>query len=280
MVWRNRPNYINYCPPEADYALFLDENGNDSLKGILKKQDEHEGKQEYFTVTGIAVKSQDLQYIKEEIMALKHKHWENACFFYNKQLKRICFHSRDIRKKQGPFNPAIIDIEQLLGDLNNLVSNIPITIFSSSIEKVEHCRRYANPEHPYNLCLGFILERFTKYFMSLQNISILVLEARGKKEDRNVLNFIKKLLDTETKYVNNATFKQKIMGVYFNNKWSKNDDYLKTYFCLELADLVSYPIYKLIRHGIKDKAFKCLENKIYGYPNYWGKGIKVFPPDK
>ena len=27
----------------------------------------------------------------------------------------------------------------------------------------------------------------------------------------------------------------------------------------------------------KDLAFECIEEKIYGYPNFEGKGIKIFP---
>lgn len=47
----------------------------------------------------------------------------------------------------------------------------------------------------------------------------------------------------------------------------------KTCSGIELADLCSYPIFKYIKTGQKDIAFKTIENKLMGYPEYEGKGI-------
>ena len=82
---------------------------------------------------------------------------------------------------------------------------------------------------------------------------IILLESRGYKEDSILLKHI-------------------------NPKWQ--DNYHTTTVGLEIADLFSYPIHKFLKLEKKDKAFKIIENKIIGYPEYLNKGLKVFPSRK
>ena len=106
-----------------------------------------------------------------------------------------------------------------------------------------------------------------------------MLEARGKDEDKELLDHISKVINTTgTKKISSKELKSKIDGVYFNPKW--NEEYSSTYIGLEITDLFSYPIHKYIKRNTKDKAFLIFEDKIVGYPNYKNKGIKIFPPDK
>jgi hypothetical protein len=276
MGWRNRPKFIDYCSPNIDYTLFIDENGSDDLKDILKSPSKYKNKKEVLTITGVAIKTSDLQNIKKSIMVLKNKYWRNGLFPYKGKTKRVCLHSRDIRRMQGPFNPKIINYNNFINDLTDTIKNLPMTIFSSSINKVKHCQKYYFPVHPYNLCLNFIIERFAKYFLDSNKTAIIVLEAQGKDHDKFSLEHIKYFLNNGNNYVTVDDLK-KIKGVYFNNKWCKAANDLQSYFGLEIADLCSYPIHKFVRSNIKDSALKSFEHKIYNYPNYFGYGIKIFP---
>ena len=106
-----------------------------------------------------------------------------------------------------------------------------------------------------------------------------MLEARGKEEDKELLEHISKVINkTGTKKISSKELQSKIDGVYFNPKW--NEEYSSTYVGLEITDLFSYPIHKYVKRNSKDKAFLTFEDKIDGYPNYKNKGIKIFPPDK
>ena len=69
----------------------------------------------------------------------------------------------------------------------------------------------------------------------------------------------------------------KIKGVYFNPKWSRKYDDKKSQWMLELADLCAFPIHKYLAYGTSDQAFEILKEKICGYPNIKGRGIKSFP---
>ncbi|NLC77909.1 MAG: DUF3800 domain-containing protein [Clostridia bacterium] len=151
----------------------------------------------------------------------------------------------------------------------------PITIFSVSIDKVKYCSHYSAAKSPYNLCLTYILERFVYDYMRLEKTAILVLEARGKREDKEVLEHIKGLLDRDGASHSNSVLKQSIVGAYFNGKWGRSHNSLKTYFGLEVAGLCSYPIHKFVKTGKEDKAFECIKTKIYGFPQYYGQGLKI-----
>ena len=276
--WRNRPIFIDYCPASIDYILFIDENGSCDLKNILKNIDKYKNQKDFLTITGVAIKTSNLKQVEDHIMNLKNNYWPNALFPYKIkdriEHKRVCLHSIKIRKKQGPFSPKKIDYDKFIGELAKVIENIPITIFSSTINKVEHCYKYPNPHHPYSLCLNFIIERFVKFFLGHNESAIIVLEQRGKKEDKFILNHLKNLLSNGTNFVEPKYFK-KIKGVYFNGKWSKDNS--KTYFGLEIADICSYPIHKFVKHKKEDHAFTVLKTKIYNYPHYMGYGIKIFP---
>lgn len=283
MGWRNRPKYIDFCPRDVDYVMFVDENGDSSLKYIkecISKDKTIDINSIYFTTTGVIINREDLKEIQDEIMKIKYKYWENGCFRYKNNYRRVCFHSRDIRRREKPFSDDTINRSEFLNDLSVFLDSIPCTIISSSINKEQLYREYYyNPIHPYNLTLIFILERFVKYFLNDEESCIIILEARGKDEDRKLLEHIKKVIDYGTTFVSPELFK-KIKGVYFNDKWQPCSDFKKSYFGLEIADLYSYPIHKYSRSGTKDEAFKVLERKLYKFPYYHGCGLKTFPKNK
>lgn len=280
MGWRNRPKYIDYCPKNVDYIMFIDENGDSDLKYIKRcifKNKTIDENSVYFTVTGVIIKRNNLSDIKDKIMEIKLKYWKDGHYKYDGiHDKRICFHSREIRRREKPFSDDLINRENFLQDLSGFLDYVPCHIVSSTINKEKHFKGYCYPKHPYNLNLNFVLERFVKFYLNNGETGIIILEARGKDEDKKVLKHIKELIDNGTRFVEAEYFK-KIKGVYFNKKWQLNSNCKKSYFGLEIADLYSYPIHKYCKTGKKDKAFKVLEKKLYNYPYYDGCGIKIFP---
>lgn len=281
MGWRNRPKHIDYCPKDVDYVMFIDENGDCDLKYLkrcLKNQKNIDENSIYFTITGVIIEKNNLKGVKDGILGIKLRNWEDGYFEYeNCNKKRVCLHSREIRRKEGPFRDGIIARSNFLEELTHTMEDIPCTIISSTIDKLKHVKQYNDHAlHPYNLCLNFVLERFVKFYLDDNKKGIIILESRGKKEDMEILNHIKGVIATGTSYVHKNYFK-KIKGVYFNTKWQKSSHCKKSYFGLEIADLFSYPIHKYCKLDKKDNAFKTLQNKIYKYPNYKGCGIKIFP---
>lgn len=278
--WSECPLELEYWDENVDTIMAIDENGTIDLKGIMKNivniYNDINHDDRWFTITGVIMNKSDFPKFKEDINIIKYKHWEDGCFNYKTGKKRVVFHSREIRKKIGPFNPKIIKYDELIFDINNLVKKTPFTIFSSSIDKAKHILKYVKPYPIYNLCLNFIIERYCMYLNKRNQTGIIILESRGKKENKMVLDFLNNLIENGNNYFDSSEFSC-IKGIYFNPKWSKSCNDKMSYILLELADLVSYPIYKYSKLRKKDKAFLLFEDKIFNYPETIGFGLKIFP---
>lgn len=279
--WLLRPVSLNYIPKGTGKIIAVDETGTSNLKPVQKaimRGIEPDTSEKTFTVTACMLDFQDYLESLESIYNLKCKYWKDGFFDYgNNEIRRVCLHSREIRRKEGPFHPGIIDYPAFVEELSETIRKIPMTLFASHINKVEHVRQHSNPESPYCLCLDFILERIVLSNTTKQTC-VIALESRGKKEDRFLLEHLRGVLQNGTNGLSSQCFSC-ITGVYFNPKWSVDDSKKTTPWQLELADLCAYPIY---RHCVSDsttknRAFEAVENKLYHYPDYKGYGLITFP---
>lgn len=276
--WRNRPTTIDEIPNDIDFVISIDESGSASLRQVLKAKrngTEVADSEKHFTVTACLIAMSDFIQAQDMIMGLKYKYWDNALFEYDGITKRVCFHSRDIRNRRGAFNPDLIDYDAFILDLSHVIDEMPMTLYASHIDKAKHANHYKYPSSPYDLCMTFVLERIMRDVPEDAKC-VVILEARGEKEDKELFNNIKNLLDHGNSYYDSSVF-SKIAGVYFNPKWCKKENDQASYWQLELADLCAYPIQKYFVYGKRDKAFEVLLPKISCYPNYIGRGLKSFP---
>ena len=281
--WYDKPTKILSMRKDTDYIMCIDENGSSSNLTYVLKQISNEKEisedDKYFTITGCIFTREGYKNSKNMINKLKNKYWNNGIFYdtKSKKDKAVCFHSRDIRKHDGCFNNSVINYNEFMIDLSDTMKAIKCKIISISVNLYEYLKK-GYTHNVYNVAFDFLLERYI-YDTENNKKGIIMLEARGKDEDKELLEHISKVVNyTGTKKISSKELKSKIDGVYFNPKW--NEEYSSTYVGLEITDLFSYPIHKYIKRNTKDKAFLIFENKIVGYPNYKNKGIKIFPPDK
>lgn len=263
MTWREKPGTLLDWPSEIDYILSIDENGIPNLNNISAGN-------EWFTITGVLLNKDQFVFLKDEVTKLKFKYWKEGVF----KNKRVVLHSRDIRKKIGPFNPKLIDYEGFTSDLQLTLKKMEYQIFSSSINRKAHISQYARPYPVYNFCLEFILERFAMYLENYNKKGLVVVESRGAKENRVLLRSAISVIDNGNRFMDSKKFNG-IKGVYFNPKRTINKK--MSFPQLEIADLVGYEIYKYIRDDEKSFLFKELEKSLYNYPDYVGYGMKTFP---
>lgn len=278
--WYDKPTKVLLMDKDIDYVMCIDENGSSSNLGYVLKQISNDKEisddDKYFTITGCIFTRKQYKDSKELITNLKNKYWNDGMFFDSKanKEKAVCFHSREIRKHDKCFNDSVIDYNSFITDLSDTMKNIDCKIISISINLYEYLKR-GYTHNVYNVAFDFLLERYI-YATENNKKGVIMLEARGKDEDKELLSHISKVIKiTGTKKISSKELSSKIKGVYFNLKW--NEEYSSTYTGLEIADLFSYPIHKYVKKDIKDKAFQVFESKIDGYPNYKNKGIKIFP---
>lgn len=276
--WRNRPTPIDYFPPNIDYIIGIDECGNSNLRHVIEAVENDRDivdNERFFTIVACVISREEFPMACDMVMDVKNRYWRNGLYSYEGNDKRICFHSSEIRGRKNGFSPSVIDYPKFIDDLSEMMGKMPMLIYGSHIDKVSHVKQYKYPAEPYDLCLTFLFERILRDMKDNEKC-VVVLESRGKKEDKVLLDWIKFLIDNGNNYHPAAYFKR-IAGVYFNPKWCKDADEKKSYWELEIADLCAYPINKFFVKSEKDKSFLKIEDKIACYPQYMSKGLKSFP---
>lgn len=275
--WTRRPTLLEYWPDDIDVIMGLDENGISNLRGVRKSikngnsVPEHD---KYFTLTGVALNKSGYSYLKDKMNSIKYSYWNEGVCEYNGEIKRVCFHSREIRKNQYPFDN--IEHSSFKEDIANMIRDIPSRVISCTIDKELLCNKYVNAFHPYHLAIEFILERLCNRLNHTNQYGVIMLESRGYKEDKFVLKHIVEVIENGSSKNPPSHFRN-LKGAYFNPKWWKGVENKASFVILELADLISYPIYKFVKNGTEDRAFKIIKSKLLRNPVIEGWGLKIFP---
>ena len=244
-----------------NYVLYLDECGDQNLSSF-------DPQFPIFTLCGVVVSEEQDELLADRINSLKIDIWNNT---------NIILHSRDIRKCQNGFE-VLFDLEvkkRFIESVNDILGDDIYIIICCAILKEPYIRQYGKLNDVYGLSLSYIMERVVFYLDSVgkNNIELrTVIERRGKKEDKSLLNYYNQLLDRGTYWVNGDRMRR-----YFKRldmRW-KSENIVG----LQVADLVAYPITRHVLNpdGV-NLAYDVLKKNIYQID---GKmyGMKVFPKE-
>jgi len=224
----------------------------------------------YFCLTAILISKSSLLKLAEEFSDLKLKYWDNGKYNYPKSgLLTVCFHSREIRRREAAFSNNAIDYTAFISDLTNCIRKTSFTITSTFVDKWLLYSKYKNlARNPYDLAVTFNLERIVKYQLKDTDSATLILEARNKDVDKMLDAEISRLIQNGTYYVSSRRF-NKLSAVYFNPKREPHNQN-RTYPGLELVDLVTYPIYNYCCGNKPGRDYDAIRSK-FSYR------IKIFP---
>lgn len=241
------------------YYLFLDESGD---HGLAKFDPDFP----VFLLCGVLVKEDDYEKIRLAFNKLKQSIWGN---------KEVIFHSRDIRKCEKEFQ-KLFDLElkkYFYEELNKIVANSPYNIIASAIQKEAFIQKFGKlHDDIYEIALSFVIEQA---IVVLQNINpqsqlSIVIEKRGKKEDKQLDDHFQKIIAVGTGILTNEQVNQFNLSFTFRNKKENING-------LQLADLVAYPIARnIIEPNRANPAFEVLEQKIYK-TNGIIEGLRLYP---
>ncbi len=274
MPWKLKPLNAHYRDP-VDYYLFVDESGEHIIENF-------DTSRPFFTVSAVMISKSMYDEQKVAINALKEKYWEGGLFKEkNRHTKKVCFVSRQIRRRQGAFSKHYLNDEQyenFLQDLTVLMNTLDYTIIAASIDKVKLVSKYTNPIEPYHLAMEFIVERFSRLLHTQNATGLIMMESRGKREDGSLHQLFLEFYNKGTRFFGSRYIQKTITGgFYFNGKWNKERNNLETFYGLELADLTAHPIGHFVQSREKTRPFETFEKKFLGFKDYWGKGLKIFP---
>jgi len=242
------------------YYLFIDESGDHGLTTLSADFP-------VFLLCGILVSEVNYEKIRQSFNALKHSVWKN---------KEVIFHSRDIRKCEKEFQ-VLFDMElkqRFYLELNNIIKESNYSIIASAINKDKYIKRFGRLSNDvYELALSFIIERSIFYLDEIKTKDKqleIIIEKRGKGEDKKLDEHFQRLLSRGTGYVSAERIKSYGMEIFFKSKRENING-------LQLADLIAYPIARYVIEPLRaNPSFEIFENKFY---NKNGKryGLKIYP---
>jgi hypothetical protein len=241
------------------YYLFIDESGDHGLTMVNPNFP-------VFLLCGVLVASDEYEQVRQSFNKIKHHLWGN---------KEVIFHSRDIRKCEKEF-AKLFDLEVkkwFYESLNAAIQKHSYAVIASAIRKDIYINRFGKLSNDvYELALSFIIERSVFYLDAMKDNNELeiMIEKRGRKEDKNLDEHFQRLLSRGTGFVAPQRLQEYNLKITFKRK-SENIN------GLQLADLIAYPI---ARHVIEPNrvnlSFEQVESKIYS-KNGKRYGLKIFP---
>ena len=242
------------------YNLFIDESGDHGLSTVNPDFP-------VFLLCGVITASDEYDNIRKSFNEIKHSLWGN---------KEVIFYSRDIRKCEKEFC-VLFDLEKkkwFYEQVNEVITNSKFTVIAAAIRKDKYIQRFGRlSTDVYELGLSFIVERAI-FFLDATNIKEkeleIIIEKRGKKEDKKLDEHFQRLLARGTGFVSSERLNDYALKISFKNKRENING-------LQLADLVAYP---LARHVIEPRranpAYDLVEQKIYSKRGN-RYGLKIFP---
>lgn len=243
------------------YYFFLDETGDHSLSFI-------DSNFPLFLLCGCLFEEKEFNKTEEQLNCLKKTMFGAT---------DVIFHSREIRKCEGPFQ-KLFDLKTkqvFYEEINSIISKSKFIIIGSGVNKEEHIKKYGKGANdPYSISLTFIIERLVFCLDKIRDSGVEIkIEKRGRAEDQKLLDQYNKILDRGTYFVQSIRIKKMISNFDF---LVKKDNIAG----LQIADLCAYP---LARHILSPRviypSFEIIKNKLYcdKEGKYNGFGLKIFP---
>lgn len=242
----------------SDYIVYVDESGDHGLKTIDPNYPV------FVLAFCIFHKQSFTEQLVPAIQKFKFRHFGHD---------QIILHETDIRKDRGDFSvlKSKVAKDNFMSELSDIIAATPFTFISTVIKKEQYRRRYAEPDNPYHVALGYGLERVFYYLRSqgvMPSKTHVIVERRGKQEDNELELEFRRICDG-----GNYEGAQLPLELVFADKKSNSAG-------LQLADLVARPVgLKILRPEQGNRAYEILEDKFYrndaGHYNGWG--LKCFP---
>ncbi len=239
----------------SDYIIFADESGDHGITSINPENPI------FVLVFCIFRKSDYVSIVKPAVAKLKIDFWGHDL---------VVLHNHEIRKSTGEF-VFLFDEETrsvFFHVLTEMLRSIPFSIAATAVDK-RYLSNNPNSSNPYTLALGSCLEQTLNFLENKQEserLTHIIVESRGKPEDRDLgLAFDQIAASTLPK--------RYPLGLRFANKQTNSSG-------LQIADLVAHPIARhILKRNQPNKAFDTVKEKLLGFPEHEGSGLKCYPPE-
>jgi hypothetical protein len=242
----------------GDYIVYVDESGDHSLTNIDTN----------YPVFVLAFCVFHKRYYSEAVVPalerFKFRHFGHDI---------VVLHEHEIRKEKGDFNifRGGAQREAFLEELTTIIDDSNFILISCVIDKQKFAQRGSvGSDNPYHYALRVGLERLNDFLLEKDQqdrTTHLVVECRGKKEDRDLELEFRRICDGH-----NATGSPLPFDIKFANKQVNSAG-------LQLSDLVARPVgVHVLKPDQLNRAFDVLVKKFYceGGRSAVGNGYEGF----
>jgi hypothetical protein len=240
----------------SEYIVYGDETGDQSTKSIY---DEHP----VFALTLCIFSKRDyIEHVVKGFKELKFNFWGHDA---------IILHGAKLRRQIEDFQFLQNEIrrEIFLYELNKTIQNSPFTVISTAIDKRLLKEMRSDLINAYELSLEYCMDSVYRFLHEKNQpgkVTHITIESRGSNFDNELNISFRKIIEKNINRQN--IFPLKIIFV----------DKKANSIGLQIADLVAHPIGRYVANqGNKSRAFDIIVEKFYGFPNYRGTGLEIFP---
>jgi hypothetical protein len=247
----------------SNYIVYVDESGDHGLESVDPNYPV------FVLAFCVFHKGHYAQKVVPAIESFKFRHFGHDT---------VVLHEHEIRKETGAFRFNDRSHKQaFLDELSSIIDTSNFILISCVIDKNRLRERTQLDNNPYHLALGFCLETLYELMQEKHQDDLpthVVVECRGKKEDRDLELEFRRICDSANRWN-----KPLPLTIVFADKKTNSSG-------LQLADLVARPIgLSVLRPGHPNRAFDVLTRKFFCKNgrhklgvDYEGWGLKVFPP--
>ncbi|CAD7730226.1 hypothetical protein LMG31886_43430 [Xanthomonas hydrangeae] len=247
----------------SHYIVYVDESGDHGLETVDPNYPV------FVLAFCVFHKGHYAQHVVPAIESFKFRHFGHDV---------VILHEHEIRKEKGHFRFNDRSEKMLfLDELTSIIEANNFILISCVIDKTRLKERAQMGNNPYHLALAFCLETLFELMQEKKQDAVpthVVVECRGKKEDRDLELEFRRICDDANRWSRPLPF-----TLVFADKKANSSG-------LQLADLVARPIgLSVLRPDHANRAFDVLQRKFFCKDgrrklgmNYEGWGLKIFPP--
>jgi Protein of unknown function (DUF3800) len=224
----------------GDYIVYVDESGDHSLVSINPQNPV------FVLVFCIFEKTAYREAVVPVVQKLKFDFWGHDC---------VVLHSHEIRKAHGDFKILLNATTRaaFMTRVNDLMAPLPYIVIAAVIDKHRHVQRYMNPANPYEIALGFCMERLQRWLGEngqLDKTTHVIVERRGRSEDAKLELEFRRIADGL-----NLVGRMPNLDIRFMDKKHNSTG-------LQIADLTAHPIGRhVINPAQPNRAYELIEPK-------------------
>ena len=221
---------VDRLPRDPQYRLYIDESGDHAYKNLETPT------LRYLALAGVWFRSQDC-YVQfaDDLERFKRE------IFGPRPDNPIILHREDIINTRGPFEilRQATTREKFNAGLLRVIQQARFSLIIVIIDKLEHKRRYTQPDHPYHYCLGAMLDRYCGWLKYHGGCGDVMAEARGAKEDRLLDEEYRRIYEKGTRMIPRPRDHHQIALTSGKIKLRRK---LENVAGLQLADLLAHPL--------------------------------------